>query len=219
MTGSASPNTITVHGRDYVLAWVGLEAAHLVARAGSGQPARPIVEHGDSHLNPAYQAGELTAPRWATRTLCGRDEWFMCPTEAGRASMTSWAVEEEAVLVPTCKPCLRVLDREFPEPVANEALARNVSRCVQELGEWGCVVVHGVPADQAELLRKRVRTEARRRGWKFQSTMGADQLIASCENALTPERYEVVKLDSLRRMNSVVTGERLPPPTWRFDWS
>ena len=77
----------------------------------------------------------------------------MCPTEAGRAFESMWNGREEAVLAPTCKACLRILDREFAKPVPDERLAWNVIRAVAELEQWGSVHIHGVPAEQAELLR------------------------------------------------------------------
>ncbi len=41
----AKTNTIAIHDRNYVLAWVGGGAAHLVAQAGADVPARPIMNH------------------------------------------------------------------------------------------------------------------------------------------------------------------------------
>jgi hypothetical protein len=214
VSAGARPNIITIHGRDYVLAWVGAYAAHLVAQAGPGAPCRPILAHAGAVLNPRYEPGPLTDAAWSPRTLCGRDEWFMCPTEAGRAFESMWNGREEAVLAPTCKACLRILDREFAKPVPDERLAWNVIRAVEELEQWGSVHIHGVPAEQAELLRTSVRAQARKRGWKFQSMAADGQLIASCENALSPERREFVIRDSMQRMR--VRGSGQPPePSWR----
>ncbi len=215
---SVEPNTIAIQGHDYVLAWVGVDAAHLVAEASDGQPARAIVDHRDE-LNPAYDASVLADPSWAPRTLCGRDEWFMCPTDAGRAFQSPYNGQEEAVLAPTCKRCLRILDAQFAEPAPDERLASNVSRAVEQLEQSGGFLIRGVPADQIELLRRRVRAEARKRGWKVQSSSFDDVLMASCPDALSPEQHQAALRDAMDRVNAPVTGKRFPEPSWRFDWS
>jgi len=122
MGSRAKANIITIHGRSYVLAWVGAGAAHLVAEAGDGDPARPIMSHAGAEPNPAYDPDELTNASWATRTLCGRGEWIMCPTEAGRAFVSMWNGREDAVLAPSCKRCLAILDKQFAEPAPAERL-------------------------------------------------------------------------------------------------
>jgi hypothetical protein len=219
MATRAKLNTITIHGRSYVLAWVGANAAHLVAEAGAGDPARPIMSHAGAEPNPAYEPDELTNASWATRTLCGRGEWIMCPTEAGRAFVSMWNGREDAVLAPSCKRCLVILDKQFAEPAPGERLGWNVIRAMEQLQEWGCVHVLGVPADQAELLRKRLRTQARQRGWKFQSTVSDGQLIAASEDALSAEQWAVVMADSMQRIQALNNGAQLGEPSWRFPWS
>jgi hypothetical protein len=219
MANRAKLNTITIHGRSYVLAWVGANAAHLVAEAGAEGPARPIMSHAGAEPNPAYDPGELTNASWATRTLCGRRDWIMCPTEAGRAFVSMWNGREDAVLAPSCKRCLAILDKQFAEPAPAERLGWNVIRAMEQLQEWGCVHVLGVPADQAELLRKRLRAQARQRGWKFQSTVSDGQLIAASEDALSAEQWAVVVADSMQRIQALNNGAQLGEPSWRFPWS
>jgi hypothetical protein len=215
----AKLNTIMIHGRSYVLAWVGASVAHLVAETAAEGPARPIMSHAGAEPNPAYDSGELTNASWATRTLCGRGEWIMCPTEAGRAFVSMWNGREDAVLAPSCKRCLAILDKQFAEPAPAELLGWNVIRAMEQLQEWGCVHVLGVPADQAELLRKRLRTQARQRGWKFQSTVSDGQLIAASEDALSAEQWAVVVADSMQRIQALNNGAQLGEPSWRFPWS
>ena len=215
----AKLNTIAIHGRSYVLAWVGASAAHLVAEAGADGPARPIMSHAGAEPNPAYDLDELTNASWATRTLCGRGGWIMCPTDAGRAFVSMWNEREDAVLAPSCKRCLAILDKQFAEPAPAEGLGWNVIRAMEQLQEWGCVHVIGVPADQAELLRKRLRAEARQRGWKFQSTVGDGVVIAASEDALSAEQRAVVMAESMQRIRALNSGAHLGEPSWRFAWS
>jgi hypothetical protein len=89
---------------------------------------------------------------------------------------------------------------------------------MEQLQEWGCVHVIGVPAEQAELLRRRLRAEARQRGWKFQSTVCDGQLIAASEDALSPERRDLVMAESMQRIHAVNSGAQLGQPSWRFAW-
>ena len=123
------------------------------------------------------------------------------------------------MVAPSFKRCLAILDKQFAAPDPAERLGWNVIRAMEQLGEWGCVHVLGVPADQAELLRKRLRAEARQRGWKFQSRVGDGQLIATSENALSAERRELVMAESMRRVQVVNSGAQLGEPAWRFPWS
>lgn len=219
MATTATPNTIAIRGRSYVLAWVGARAAHLVAAMPTGASARAIMNHAGAELNPAYDASELTNAAWSPKTLCGRDSWIMCPTEAGRAFLSMWNGREDAVVAPTCKRCLAILDKQFAEPAPAERLTWNVIRAMEQLQEWGSVHILGVPAEQAELLRKRLRAEARQRGWKFHSTVGDGQLIAASEDALSAEQRDRVMADSMQRMRALNTGADPGAPSWRFVWS
>lgn len=216
--GSARPNTIAIQGQDYVLAWVGGHAAHLVAKAKVGGTSRTLVGDARSELNPAYEAAALMDPTWSVRTLCGRDGWFMCPTDAGRAFQSPWNGQEQSVAAPTCRRCLRILDNCFPEAEPDERLAWNVARAVEELELWGSFGVRGVPGDQTELLRKGVRAEARRRGWKFSSSVVGGVLIGSSENSLTPQQRDAVTREAMQRMDAIANDVQLPQPSWRFDW-
>lgn len=219
MGSRAKANKITVHGRIYVLAWVGANAVHLVAEAGAEGAVRPIMNHAGAEPNPAYDPDELTNASWATRTLCGRGEWIMCPTEAGRAFVSMSNGREDAVVAPSCKRCLTILDKQFAEPAPAERLGWNVIRAMEQLQEWGCVHILGVPADQAELLRRRLRAQARQRGWKFQSTVSDGQLIAASEDALSAEQWAAVMADSMQRIHALNSGAQLGEPSWRFPWS
>lgn len=176
------------------------------------------MNHAGAELNPAYDATELTNAAWSPRTLCGRDGWIMCPTEADRAFLSIRNGREDAVVAPTCKRCLATLDKQFAQPAPDDRLGWNVIRAMEQLQEWGSVHVLGVPADQAELLRKRLRAEGRQRGWKFHSTVGDGQLIAASEDALSAEQRERVMTDSMMRMRALNSDAQLDPPSWRFVW-
>ena len=214
----AAANTITIHERLYLLAGVGV-AAHLVAEAGPAEPGRAIAVHeDDARLNPAYDEADLVDVRWRVSTLCGRPDWFMAPREVGSAYELPWLGDGEPVYAPTCRRCLRILDRQFAPPDADDRLTWNVIRCVEELGRWGCFMIDGVPAEQMELLRDQVRTECRRRGWRFQSSAVDRRLYATSENSLSAERRALVDRDAWERIRMVDSEVRPPRPSWQFGW-
>lgn len=215
---ATAANTITVHQRPYLLARVGA-AAHLVAEAGAAEPRRAIAAHnGHARLNSAYDEADLVDARWRASTLCGRPDWFMAPTEVGSAYELAWLGDGEPVYAPTCRQCLRILDHQFAPPDADDRLPWNVIRCVEELERWGCFMIDGVPPEQMDLLRDRVRTECRRRGWRFQSSAMDRRLNATSENSLSAERRALVDRDAWERMGMVESEVRPPRPSWQFGW-
>ena len=118
----AAPNTITVQERLYLVAGVGA-AAHLVAEASPAESGRAIAVHeDDARLNPAFDEADLVDVRWRVSTLCGRRDWFMAPREVGSACELPWLGDEEPVYAPTCRRCLRILDRQFATPDADDRL-------------------------------------------------------------------------------------------------
>ena len=79
-------------------------------------------------------------------------------------------------------------------------------------------MIDGVPAEQMELLRDQVRTECRRRGWRFQSSAVDRRLYATSENSLSADRRALVDRDSWERIRMVDSEVRPPRPSWQFGW-
>ena len=100
-------NTINVHDRAFLLAERGGgEAVHLVPEARSaGGPSRPIGDEDDygGPFNPRYARAELLDRRWAERTLCGRSEWLMAPTDVGEVYAGQEWLESDPVFAPSCR--------------------------------------------------------------------------------------------------------------------
>jgi len=92
--------------------------------------------------------------------------------------------EDDPTFAPSCKRCNRVLDHQFPSPTPADTLEAVVRRGLVELGVCSSLLIDGVPTDQMELLRSRLRKEARQRGWKFQSTARDGMLLAMVEGAV-----------------------------------
>jgi hypothetical protein len=210
-----SPNTIVIHEHSYLLAWVGGSAAHLVAGARPEEPARSIGDSEPSASNLTFAERELAGACWSLRTLCGRDGWSMCPTDASDAT-------REPAYAPSCRRCLRLLDALFDQPEPDDRLPWNVIRCIEELEQWGCFMIDDVPLLQMTLLRDRVRAEARRRGWQFTSRASDQRLIGASENSLSPARRDIVERDARERMSGIgadaTDAPGQPRPSWTFRW-
>jgi hypothetical protein len=216
-------NTITIHGQHYLLAQLGSATTHLVGELEPDAPSRPIVDRGYLPINPAFDKKQLRSPKWQIRTLCGRTDWRMAATDAGGAELVGW--EEEAVFSPNCRQCLRVLDRQFKAAEPSEQLTQNVERGIRELELWGTFMIDGIPPDQMEFLRQRVRKECRKRGWKVQSFTRDGRLVWVSENSRLPERDAFVAADARHRMETAfsrrLSGEetQFEEPSWHFRWS
>lgn len=118
MSENHGANTITVHDKTFVLAQRGGgEAVHLVPEAQytAGTP-RPIGDESDygGPFNLRYGRSELEDPRWAERTLCGRSEWRMAPTDVGEVYAAQDWLRSDPAFAPSCRRCLAILDGQFP---------------------------------------------------------------------------------------------------------
>jgi hypothetical protein len=219
MTDFAQPNTIVIRERPYLLTELSGSAVHLTPAAEPGGPARSIAGDIGNLRNPAYDARALTYRHWSLQTLCGRRDWGMAPTEAGSAVVVTWRVE--AAFAPTCGHCLRIVGRELDGTDPDDRLAWNVVRCVEAIAEHGCVMVCDVPGDQMDHLRRRVRTEARTLGWRFQSVVIDNRLYCHSETALGPERQEALARERMEMIMSSLNADAVvdADPPWRFPWS
>jgi hypothetical protein len=219
MTDFAQPNTIVIRERPYLLTELSGSAVHLTPAADPGEPARSIAHEIAVLRNPAYDARALIRRYWSLRTLCGRRDWRMAPTEAGSAVVVAWRVE--AAFAPTCHSCLRIVGRDLNGTQPDDRLGWNVVRCVEAIAEHGCVMVYDVPGDQMDHLRRRVRTEARSLRWRFQSVVIDNRLYCHSETARRPERQEALARERMEMIMSSLDAdavvERDPP--WRFPWS
>lgn len=157
---------IRVGEKEFLLTGGRGQAVHLTRVAGSGEAGRPPFH--DRRLDPAgeegralrdrYAVASLTDSRWARTTLCGR-HWVSMETDLGKGP----GGDGEDSTVPTCRSCLALMDKLFPEP----ELDRGFPLVVQVIGdtvvEYGAAEITGVPGDHHAALRKEVRAEVRKR--------------------------------------------------------
>jgi hypothetical protein len=215
-------NTINVQGADYLLVHAGGEKIHLVAETGSeaGRSAvLPPSVYG-APFTENYDPASLLTPRWSEASLCGQTGYQMTTSEAGAiyAHDGSPWLDELPEVVPTCERCLAILDRSFPAPERDERFDAVVTHTLEQLELWGCANISDVPADQSSLMRRHLRLECRRRGWKIQSFYRHGTVFVLAPDAPNCERQAAIEADTIERMNTMGTDVVAAPVTWRFSW-
>lgn len=226
MPGDHGANTITVQDKTFLLAERGGEAVHLVPEAQSAAgPSRPIgdEERYGGPFNARYLRSELTDPRWSERTLCGRSDWLMAPTEVGDVHAGRDWVQADPVFAPSCRRCLAILDGLFPASQGDSRLDMVVARCLDEISYWGSAQVDQTPADQSPLLRKRLRAAAKARGWQITTLVHGASVIAVSEDALSPQRQRAIDQFAAgvigRLLDGAADDRPTERPSWRFSWT
>lgn len=120
-------NSLRIGDSEYLLAVGGGWAIHLVPEAADAEDRRPAVPAEDLDprtpgFNPdaaGYDRDALTALRWRPTTLCGRAWGIMAAGELG--PIHHWASPDMSPdLAPTCRTCLRSIDRFFPPPAMDD---------------------------------------------------------------------------------------------------
>ena len=104
----------------------GGSATHLASAVAGTNTGRGAVadfyfdldgRHDDAWAE-RYDQAALTEPRWAPKTLCGRDWATMVGGEAGSVGRYG-----RVALAPDCRRCLSLVDRHFPTPAPDPRLA------------------------------------------------------------------------------------------------
>ncbi len=169
-------NALIIAGRQYLLV-AGASKTHLAACVNYGdddidhvQPAvRPDRLEQLKEWQDHYDLDALQSHDWRDRTLCGL-EWG--EMEAGDGP--SFEPIREPVWAPDCRSCLRVIARELQPTEPANGLGLIAHLAIDLLIERDQVSVVGVPGDQIDLLRQRLRAGLRdhdRRGgtWVLES--------------------------------------------------
>ena len=155
-------NVVEVAGSLMLLATTGGGVAvHLVGLESPTERGRSAVE--DFHLETdqsaaLYDRGALAERRWSSATLCGREWAVMVGGEGGPIG-----VYGETAFATTCRRCLSLIDRFFPQPILDYRHALVVDLVVRTVLDKGFAEVHGVPGDQQSEMRRRIRQSIRRR--------------------------------------------------------
>ncbi len=125
----------------------------------------------------------------------------------------------DEAFAPTCRRCLAIMDKLFPEPVLDDRFALIVQIITDTVAEHGYAEMHNVPGDQHAALRKQVRSAVRQRtGHGLQTLVHESMVIFICEPISQQHAAERDRA-AAEAKNSVLTGEptRMPAP-WRLSW-
>jgi len=216
-------NAIRIGGTEHLLTVTAGDAVHLTRETGpgeTGQSAVPEQYLAPAHGQPAtllrgYDQAALARPRWEAATLCGR-EWL---TMAGVSLWDDDLGGEEAA-APSCRRCLALMDKLFPEPELDDRFDLALQAIAGTVAEHGYAEMRGVPGDQQAALRRQVRSAVKKRtGHPTQTLARGSLLVFVCEPIHQQHATERERRIA-QSFGSVLTGQPAQPlPTpWRLSW-
>lgn len=163
-------NVIRVGGREFLLTVGGGEAVHLAREAGDDEESvAAALDPCLGDLAAAYDGAALEELRWLGTTLCGR-RWILMASGEDSA-------DGEAVFAPTCRRCLALMDKLFPEPVRDPRFPLVVQVLTETVVEYGTAEILGVPGDQQAALRGEVRAAVRKRTGHGMETYAHESMV------------------------------------------
>lgn len=217
-------NVIPVGDEKFLLTVTAGDAVHLSREAGPDETARSAVPGW--HLRRgressqvrwrAYNRATLAEPRWAETTLCGRQWITMAGNEGGDADESG-----DEAFAPTCRRCLAIMDKHFPEPALDDRFALIVQIITDTVAEHGYAELRNVPGDQQAALRKQVRSAVRQRtGHGLQTLVHESMVVFICEPISRQHAAEHARA-AAEAMNRVLTGQPATPmlTPWRLSWN
>jgi hypothetical protein len=227
-------NSLRIGDSEYLLTVASGWAVHLVPEAADAEDRRPAaaVEDLDPStpgFNPAaagYDRDALTAMRWRPTTLCGREWGIMAAGELGPIHRWSSA-DMKPDLAPTCRTCLRSIDRFFPPPAMDDRVRLLAHLAADAVVEHGSAEITGIPGDQLRGFRSRVRQELRRRGFHSNTLVHGDRCLVVSEeahNAIPQEIRDQRFREALASIpNPLLPDSKAEEPVvrdrpWCFDW-
>jgi hypothetical protein len=219
-------NTIEVNGSAMLLTSTGGGVAIHLTRAAdssaSGREAVPDFCFKSDHQSRGsalshYDRSALLEPRWSETTLCGREWAIMVGGDGGDVSGFG-----EVAFAPTCRRCLRLIDRYFPKPAVDPRL-QLVAQLAADIvvDQRGFAEIHDVPGDQQEELRKAVRNLVRKRTGQPVRTHSIRGTIHVICAAICDEHAEESLREAAEAMGAFLTNEPRPPlqRDWVVSWA
>jgi hypothetical protein len=169
-------NVIEVGGKQFLLTATAGDAIHLTREADreeSGQAAVP--DHYLEGFERTYDMAAILEPKWAEKTLCGR-QWILMEGDRDGDG------EGEARYAPSCRRCLALLDALFPAPKLDDRFPLIVRIIVDTVLEHGTAEILGVPGDHQSALRREVRAEVKKRmGYRLKTYAHESMVIFVCD--------------------------------------
>lgn len=201
-------NVIRVAGKEFLLTQGGGEAIHLTREAREeeeGVAAAP--DHYLDDLDVAYDSAALEDPRWLETTLCGRQWITMASGEDSQ--------DDEAVFAPTCRRCLALMDKLFPEPALDRRFPLVVQVVTDTVIEYGTAEILGVPGDHQAALRREVRSAVRKRTGHGVRTYAHENIVVFVCQPIYDQHAEEHARAAADAMNRVaaklLSGEPIAP--------
>jgi hypothetical protein len=197
-------NVIRVGDKELLLTLGGGQAIHLTREASEeeeGVAAAP--DHYLDDLEATYDKAALENPRWLETTLCGR-RWILMASGEDTE-------HDEAVFAPTCRRCLALMDKHFPQPTLDSRFPVVVQVVTDTIVEYGDAEILSVPGDQQAALRKEVRAAVRKRtGYGVQTYVHESMVIFVCR-PIYDQHADVYQRELAEAMNRFFTEERAEP--------
>jgi len=204
---NAPANAITILDREFLLVETGGSQIHLageeaehVGRAAT--PADRLRPDYPGYIDSAasYDTAALLTRRWSSSTLCGRTWSNMAAGEPGPIHQ-----HDRPGLVPTCRSCLRIIDRRFPAAKPADGVEIVASLIAEQVVTFGSVMVLNVPADQLEATRRAARRHIRQKGFGSNTYVVSDVL-----HVLSDDAYDAIDEDTKRKW-SVALANAITP--------
>ncbi len=224
METSRELNAIKVGDKEFLLTEGNGEAVHLAGETESGTGGRTPFH--DWRLNPKraegrrlrrqFDLGSLNDPRWALTTLCGR-QWISMVTSKDEDQVYG----REVAAVPTCRRCLALMDRLFPEPRLDDRFPLVVHVVTDTVLEYGTAEILGVPGDQQTALRREVRAAVRKRaGHRMETYVHESMVVFVCQVIYDQhaETHARMAAEAMNRFFSEAPVAPAPSPM-RLSWS
>lgn len=169
-------NVIEVDAKQFLLTVTAGDAIHLTREANSeesGQAAIPA--HYFEDFERTYDIAAVLEPKWAERTLCGR-QWILMEATGDDEE------ESEARYAPSCRRCLSLLDRLFPAPKLDDRFPLIVRIIADTVLEHGTAEIFDVPGDHQAALRREVRAVVKKgTGYGLKTYAHEDMVIFVCD--------------------------------------
>jgi hypothetical protein len=223
MGTTAGLNVIVIGGKEFLLTATAGDAIHLSREARPDESARSAVpdwhlphrRHSSGTRWPGCDHAALAQRRWAEVTLCSRPWTQMAGDEGGSAGEPG-----EGGFAPSCRRCLSLMDKLFPEPERDSRFGLIVQVITDTVTEHGYAEMWHVPGDQQAALRNQVRSAVRQRtGHRIQTLVHESMVVFICEPV---HRLHADQRghEAAEAINNMITGQPATPlPTpWRLSW-
>jgi hypothetical protein len=215
-------NTITAGGTDFLLTTTsGGLAVHLAGPPKPSLPGRGAVpdfyyasrnEQRAARLR-GYDRAALLDPSWSQTTLCGRTWAVMIGGDGGSVSEY-----REIAFAPTCRRCLSLIDRFFPEPRVDGRLALVAQLAADLVGEHGCAEIRNVPGDQQAALRKAIRSVVRTQTGQASRTYVFHNAVHVVCQAIFDRHAMEYSHAAMDAVSDLLFGDGQPRPAQLPDW-